>query len=298
MRVSLLLFSKYIVANIDKNCQDMYKPSRITHDTIHSLNIKHSSKPNKYTNSRKILQNYAIFLGRLSVLSLGIQSYMFLNYKEYINPTTKSKYNFKHLSNYLKKLVIKNIKKNINLPFKTFKYHKCLQLYGYLYLFQSYFLIGNRVKLSKVYPKIKTLNKTEKMNAIASIAPMIPYINKSRKMMPVRQRIQLVLSYIATIQKQHFETPNTVDYCDPSILRTINLILNKDTRNESYYCKWKNILNDKVSIKCYYCQKYINNDMKIKQCSKCRKAYYCSKKCQKKDWKFNNHSQKCKQMPR
>ena len=290
IRVSLLLFSNYIIANVNKHCKK--GQTRITQDLVNFWNNNINSHN---ANTKEQLQNYSIFLSKLSMLSLGIQSYMFLDYKKYINFNTKSKYNFKHLSNYLKKFVIHNIENNLYLPFKTFKYNPYLQMYAYLYLFQSYFLIGNRTKMATLFPKIKGIGKKVNTYDIRVLAPMMPYMKKSHKMMPARHRMRLILSYIANTQRQHYETPNTADCCEPSILRSINLILNKDTRHDSLYCKWKNILNDKMSIKCYYCQKYIINDKKIKQCSRCKKAYYCDKKCQKKDWKFNNHSEKCKQ---
>lgn len=37
----------------------------------------------------------------------------------------------------------------------------------------------------------------------------------------------------------------------------------------------------KMKARCMTCQKY---DQKMKKCSGCRRVYYCSVKCQKKDW--------------
>lgn len=58
----------------------------------------------------------------------------------------------------------------------------------------------------------------------------------------------------------------------------------KDTR---LLLKWKNVTCIKF---CNYCKQ---NNKKLKKCKGCAKVYYCSKLCQKKDWKQGEHSLCC-----
>ena len=78
-------------------------------------------------------------------------------------------------------------------------------------------------------------------------------------------------------------------------IKLILLILNQNTRNETYYSKWKNILLNKLNIKCNYCQLNIIDipHRKFKKCSQCKKVYYCCKECQKRDWIKNKHNNIC-----
>ena len=45
--------------------------------------------------------------------------------------------------------------------------------------------------------------------------------------------------------------------------------------------------------KCHVCHKRACGMKPLKLCKRCQKIYYCSKKCQKKDWKFGRHYQVC-----
>eukprot|EP01084_Bolivina_argentea_P089067 160789_1 len=60
--------------------------------------------------------------------------------------------------------------------------------------------------------------------------------------------------------------------------------------------EWVKRIKNKMkrNIKCNY--KYCKNDQskcKLRLCSKCKIAYYCCKRCQKKDWSVGNHCNSC-----
>ena len=62
---------------------------------------------------------------------------------------------------------------------------------------------------------------------------------------------------------------------------------NKKTNiNINYKLKYENVILNKY---CNYCYK---NELKLKRCKYC-KAVYCSKQCQKSDWKINKHYKTC-----
>ena len=64
--------------------------------------------------------------------------------------------------------------------------------------------------------------------------------------------------------------------------------VDKSDTNDNNNDSSKNKLNGK---RCNYCNKI---DAKLKKCTRCKQAFYCSKKCQKKDWK--NHKKVCKKI--
>ena len=67
-----------------------------------------------------------------------------------------------------------------------------------------------------------------------------------------------------------------------------NIKVDKSDTNDNNNDSSKNKLNGK---RCNYCNKI---DGKLKTCTRCKQAFYCSKKCQKKDWK--NHKKVCKKI--
>ena len=67
----------------------------------------------------------------------------------------------------------------------------------------------------------------------------------------------------------------------------IHFVINPKTREDELYLKWKNVTSIKY---CNYCEK---SDGKLSKCKNCKKVYYCSKLCQKKDWNLKCHRNVC-----
>ena len=57
----------------------------------------------------------------------------------------------------------------------------------------------------------------------------------------------------------------------------------KDETEKSMKCLW---------IECDKSAKDLE-DGKLQKCSRCRVARYCSKECQKRDWKYGQHKEIC-----
>ena len=72
-----------------------------------------------------------------------------------------------------------------------------------------------------------------------------------------------------------------------SNLNSLNLSRSATTQFYQIFNCWKNVVTDK---KCYECNKQSTN---LKRCKNCDKLF-CSKVCQKRDWKKNNlHRKRC-----
>lgn len=121
-------------------------------------------------------------------------------------------------------------------------------------------------------------------------------IMKSHIKAQAKERLQLlrtVLDFANLRQHQFAKTKAAERFCEaqnvklenwfaPFVHQTNNLmthVLNQSTRDKHLYLKWKNT----VLIKqCEMCSKRTS---KLKKCHQCCKVFYCSRKCQKKDWK-------------
>ncbi|KAK3089496.1 hypothetical protein FSP39_004052 [Pinctada imbricata] len=57
-------------------------------------------------------------------------------------------------------------------------------------------------------------------------------------------------------------------------------------------CNFMNLSNDTKYCNNPECEKDSNEDLDLKQCTRCRNVCYCSKDCQKKDWTY--HKKSCK----
>ena len=78
---------------------------------------------------------------------------------------------------------------------------------------------------------------------------------------------------------------------DPKVLnflQTISTLADKTNQDVPFY-----VSNNRLSD-CHFCRTTGPKDSIMKRCSQCRKVYYCSKKCQKQDWK--NHKAHCQQV--
>ena len=90
--------------------------------------------------------------------------------------------------------------------------------------------------------------------------------------------------------KEYFfpvESPSMLKHLDQQFSEWKSNIGDTTSRNNNLYQKWKNCTCIKF---CNYCK---NNSIKLKKCKQCNKVYYCSKLCQKRDWKFGNHKLNC-----
>ena len=315
MRVSYLMFSNFIVDNIK------YTNNIIPLDT--EMDVQ-----------------YASFLRDLSFLSLGIQSFLFINLKneecdfDNFNKSISNKFIKKEyfkLCKYLIKFVIQYIEP-LYLRDNIFKLDANLTLYSHLYLFLSYTLIGSTQYLLKMRQIKRSFDRYYELaikrqkyillsndyvqeTMIKGIRLKLSAQSKSKMTKnSTIDRLSFFVNQIKTIRKLLYfdekEKESMSDLFKPRLgIDTINIIkyvLNQDTRNKKCFKKWKLILSNNQFntnknynvIQCNFCEKknisrVLDHKELMKKCKKCQKVYYCDKKCQKKDWKINNHFMVC-----
>ena len=81
-------------------------------------------------------------------------------------------------------------------------------------------------------------------------------------------------------QRKDWKNNNHARICKPSSSQLDRSIKNSGNANEKIECHEKDC-----------------TEAGTLRCSKCKKVYYCSKECQRKDWKNNNHARICKPSP-
>lgn len=110
--------------------------------------------------SRVVDVNYAQYLSQLAILSIGIQPFLLLNFKKYDQNCDNYVKYYPLLCKYLKKFVITNIKRNLNVNKysndKTCKLPPIIKFVAFLCLSLSYFVIGKRYAALKTFNKCKT----------------------------------------------------------------------------------------------------------------------------------------------
>lgn len=93
------------------------------------------------------------------------------------------------------------------------------------------------------------------------------------------------------VQKMFNETKandSESKYCNGMIQAQLPIL--QFIENSYTFKIWNNITNMK---QCHW-KNCLKKEKHLKRCRKCRSAFYCSKKCQKQDWKLGNHRCVCK----
>lgn len=260
---------------------------------------------------------------KMTQLSIGIQSLYFLNLSKYDkllnvnsdNYDKKAATKIVSLQKYLKRFVIDYI----GLSIDTINVNKLrsglkvaqitqlqLQCAANLCIGLAYFVLGNdfkAMKYLKQYVEFLTdinlkasilIDSFSKVNAmvnkiIASSATMsqISQLKRAKYLCKIIKHIQNRVVLMNNCKEKH-ETAKMNQNVNNVSPNAIDLVLNPMTRDVSQFVKWKRLATDKNAIvECRCCMKRLKNCIKYKICRRCRMAYYCSKKCQKKDWAYS-----------
>lgn len=191
-----------------------------------------------------------------------------------------------------------------------------IQLINYQHLMNLHFIHGNKQSYLKYYQLSQKLTSNTSTNS------------KSVKFIDHK-----ILKYRAMLESifDNIESKHVMDIADGSITKKRNIIINaRKSRlcklpltkcvkfiqncsvrsqittkcaNEPIFdaCfklmqndKYINVVNNVLMIKQCQNQKCMTKNVRLKRCRKCKSVFYCSKQCQKMDWKIN-HKKKCQE---
>ena len=254
---------------------------------------------------------------RMILITLGVYSFYFLNFERFHAINTVAKYSnaHSHAIRYLKKFVISNIESNLaTLNFSC--ENVCSKLSSAI-LAVSYAFIGNFEKYNKyssylfdividIWPKsilsnifvivqhaieIRSIkNGQEKNHYVESIVSIEQH---NAKML---RELQTVVETINNHSKHNTrdDVRDTSWVNSDQYRKWVRYVVDKETRNEIMFSKWKKALSCK---RCYNCGDCLTTSMTLafKKCKNCQKAFYCNKECQKQHW-LSHHSKMCQKL--
>ena len=254
----------------------------------------------------------------MALLSIGVQSLFCIKmekFKIYSNTVSVinnsngkdnkslNKYNFGSVSRYLRRFVIEYIQSAIALYRNTAdntytKFQaavdvnidaKCL---SHVCLMLCYFVLQDK---SKFYDMLKRFNNAKLQysdqgvdcakNVKKYFCDILFMKKKIGKIKSHNKRIAFLEESINKYNKDRYNAEKIADRKKklPLILSILN--------TKKHQLHWKNVLFQK-DVKCHYCNTSCD-EIQLKICKRCRKTYYCSKKCQKKDWNWRLHKLVC-----
>ena len=190
-------------------------------------------------------------------------------------------------------LSVKNQKNVKSLNNKMIDYQHCLGLYLY-----KLTMDGDMDEARKIYRYLKEMKHNETLHCCMSICYMAYYIDYNGK------KYKALLTYLNAIygNKTIRKYPEIYYHFSLCLLKFESIILAQKYLKRIYkYNKTQKVrsLNDKIkrkykTLKCMQCGKSVK-DGKLKTCSGCGVAFYCSKSCQKKAWnrEGDGHREKC-----
>ena len=217
--------------------------------------------------------------------------------------TSLNKYNFGSLSRYLRRFVINYIQSAISLYTSTadntytkFKAAvdvnidaRCL---SYVCLMVCYFVLQDK---SNFYDMLKRFNNAKLQysdqgvdcakNVKKYFCDILVLKKKIGKIKSHNKRIAFLEESINKYNKDRYDAEKITN-CNKQLPLVLSILNTK-----KHHLHWKNVLFQK-DVKCHYCNTNCDK-IQLKVCKRCRKTYYCSKKCQKKDWNWRLHKLVC-----
>ena len=207
-----------------------------------------------------------MFWKHVILITIGIISFKFIN----IDNIKQS--NFIKLKLYITKYIINYIEPNlIALKLKHEQFVGVSSLATMVLSMCFFFLEIKRkyVEYCKLlHTKLKRIRNIKKRNRRAILCQILKnFVQKFQKLRMFENCNNISVLISKATEMQHN--------------KWLLNVINKETRDNNLYLKWKNV----TSIK--YCNDCYSSDRKLKTCNKCKQVMYCSKNCQKRDWKLH-----------
>ena len=231
----------------------------------------------------------------------AIYSFKFINMRKINN------YDWIYIVNYFNRFVKFLEKKYESLQMDTILSNCKINKSDFeLILLICYAIAGNRENYFKQKENCSTTDQMYQIDEIDTILqlsePIMSQLNFKKLKNKTKIRIILTkykhnIKQIVRILKRNINEFGVCDFSTTAnIAATANIdhhsqfikyVINKNTRDGKSYIKWKNLNQFK---QCNYCK---SNENILKTCKKCENVFYCSKLCQKRDWKIGNHRNHC-----
>ena len=301
-----------LTAIIAKNSPDYdYHATKIIRNIRTSLMLYSHSWVFEYDNNITITDANArkstldkLYFQHMSRIALGILSFHMIDVQKQFTLTNYSLYRFRKLKQYLKRFVIDNIessclsimKMNRNMA-KTDvirSAHYCL--------FVSYWVMGDKIKIRQYYDHFLEPMFVDGDSEYWHNATQ--YMKPDEHIKPHEYRFLSFIKCVARCQefaRNEIKLDNYDNESEfmPKITNKIELlvhyVINEATRNDLFHPKWRNLVNNRFIKQCNYCR-IEWHEKRLKKCMRCKSVYYCSKKCQKRDW-VATHAVHCHTIP-
>ena len=266
-------------------------------------------------NNTDIYIDDGAFWQAIAMVTLGLFSFHYINIekiKEEKN-TTMNLHNgikfIEYIRNYLQKYVIDNIEPYLHLIYETENTSLITILKNAVWVLQlCYAMIGDKTKyrLMETHVRVCGVKSVLIKNGSKLILEMSSllelrtnYFNCCSQWKQVCTILDKFCHVITSIDRYdsnsdlvHYQHEN--DHDDNIMMayhkkfhNMIEHIIDDRTRQDTLFLQWKNTISHK---NCNYCNKKC---VVLRKCARCMKVFYCSKYCQKRDWKFGDHRHKC-----
>ena len=246
-------------------------------------------------------------------MSLGIQSLFFINVDKYKSDTNNI--HASGLNKYLKRFVIEFIEKSgyhenndqLSFIFNSNAMDAQTQVVACLSLALTYFMLGDKkqcITYCKMYELILNKYNQSRRAIRRSVESWIkPDEMKIKVENDDDMTIDKRFDYFCTIIKKLQDSTNrdhfgNTDYNGSETIKRgeiLNVLHDpygtQKKKHSKYFMKWKELICPKQCAFCSTFKVHKKSNHGFYKCKRCKRVFYCSKKCQKLGWK--DHSGSC-----
>ena len=236
---------------------------------------------------------------QFGMVSIGIQSLLWFDCEKFEfhdQMDFSFGWSYDKIEQYLHRFVINYIESGLKWPLLI---NKRVCRSARLCLMLAYFVVNEKDKLRSIFNHLR-------FESIDNVGKVVQHIiDYSQQMISEKhdddhkenlegneklKRMWVFVTYMNELQNKENEL--TITSTSRPFEQRICNVLNRccqsninTNSNINHFNKWKNSILNRDRM-CNYCNK---DDKDLRVCKRCKKTYYCSKKCQKSDWSEHKH---------